>query len=399
MPEIDGRLSNVYNQRLNAIKPSGIRRFDELISDVPGIIKLTLGEPDLDTPEHIKEAAKCGIDCNDSHYAPQPGKMELRQAITDYLKSRWQLSYNPKNEVIVTNGATQAIFSVLETLINPGDEILLPVPLYSLYDPVIKLLGGKVVWIDTTNDNFKLTPDALTKALIEHPHVKALVLNYPNNPTGVEYTVAEITALAETIKQYGLWIVTDEIYVELNYTGEHLSLAKLLPQQTIYINGLSKSHAMTGWRVGYVCAPHQFIEKLLTVDGFIVTCVSDVVQNAAIEAFRHGLADAHQINDIYRQRRDLMVQHLKAMHIEFVYPAAAFYIWVKIPVAYGDDDYKFALDLAQKGGVGVVPGRMFGESGRGYVRVSYSTSTERLTIALHRWYDFLQNIEIEMGNE
>jgi aminotransferase len=399
MPEIDGRLSNVYNHRLNEVEPSGIRQFDNLISDVPDIIKLTLGEPDLDTPQHIKEAAKYGIDCNDSHYAPQPGKMELRQAIADYLKSQWKLNYDPKNEVVVTNGATQAIFSVLETLVNPGDEILLPAPLYALYEPVITLLGGKIVWIDTTHNDFKLTPDALTQALNDHSNAKALILNYPNNPTGVEYTAAEIMALAKTIKQYGLWVVTDEIYVELNYTGEHLSLAQLLPQQTIYINGLSKSHAMTGWRLGYVCAPHQIIQKILTVNGFIVTCVSDVVQDAAIEAFRHGLLDASKFNQIYRQRRDLMVQHFKAMNIKFTYPAAAFYIWVKIPAAYGDNDYQFALDLAQRGGVGVVPGRMFGDSGCGYVRVSYSTSTERLLTALHRWNSFLQNNEIEMGNE
>ncbi|WP_105956465.1 aminotransferase class I/II-fold pyridoxal phosphate-dependent enzyme [Apilactobacillus quenuiae] len=392
MPELSEGLTKTYNRRLNLIQPSNIRGFDNQISKIKDIIKLTIGEPDLNTPDHIKNAAKRNIDDDDSHYSNQAGKLQLRKAIHNYLFNDYGLDYNSEDEIVVTIGATEAIYATFETLLNPGDAVILPTPLFSLYEPIITLLGGKAIDLDTSSDSFKLKPELLKKVLDQYgDQVKAVLLNYPGNPTGIEYSVDEVKALANVIKQYDIFAITDEIYCELTYDVRHESLAKFLPEQTIYINGLSKSHAMTGWRIGYVCGPHSFIKKLLMVHAFMVTCPPDVTQMAAYEALQNGLKDSKQMRDIYKRRRDFISEKLTALGFKMAMPSGAFYVFVKIPARFGKNDTKFALSLAKQAKVGVIPGSCFGEGGQGYIRLSYAASKENIKEAIKRIEQFLNN--------
>ncbi|UQS84431.1 aminotransferase class I/II-fold pyridoxal phosphate-dependent enzyme [Apilactobacillus apisilvae] len=390
MPELSNGLTKTYNQRLNSIQPSNIRGFDNQISKIKDIIKLTIGEPDLNTPKHIKTAAKKSIDDDDSHYSHQAGKLPLRKAIHNHLLNEYRLDYNPENEIVVTIGATEAIYATFETLLNPGDAVILPTPLFSLYEPIITLLGGKAISLDTSKDGFMLTPENLDSVLKKYGNkVKAILLNYPGNPTGVEYSPEEVKALSNVIEKYNIFAITDEIYCELTYDVEHQSLAEYLPEQTIYINGLSKSHAMTGWRVGYVCGPHEFIEKLLTVHAFMVTCPPDVTQVAAYEALENGGSDAKEMRNIYKRRRDFISDRLTKFGFKMAMPRGAFYVFVKIPDKFGKDDTKFALDLAEKAKVGVIPGSVFGKGGEGYIRLSYAASDDNIKEAMNRIEQFL----------
>ncbi|TPR18789.1 aminotransferase class I/II-fold pyridoxal phosphate-dependent enzyme [Apilactobacillus timberlakei] len=392
MPELSLGLTQTYNQRLNSIQPSNIRGFDTQISKIKDIIKLTIGEPDLNTPDHIKDAAKNSIDADDSHYSNQAGKLQLRKAIHKYLFQNYELNYNAEDEIVVTIGATEAIYATFETLLNPGDMVILPTPLFSLYEPIITLLGGKAIDLDTSNNGFKLQPDQLKAVLDKYgDQVKAVLLNYPGNPTGIEYSPDEVKSLADVIQQYNIFAITDEIYCELTYDVKHKSLAGFLPEQTIYINGLSKSHAMTGWRVGYVCGPHAFIKKLLMVHAFMVTCPPDVTQIAAYEALKNGLKDPKKMRDIYKRRRDFISEKLTSFGFEMAMPSGAFYVFVKIPDRFGKDDTKFALSLAEKAKVGVIPGSCFGKGGQGYIRLSYAASDENIKEAMNRIEQFLNN--------
>ncbi|WP_414827025.1 aminotransferase class I/II-fold pyridoxal phosphate-dependent enzyme [Apilactobacillus kunkeei] len=389
MPRTNPQLLRTYNHRLNGIAPSGIRHFDDTISKNEDLIKLTLGEPDLDTPEHIKQAAIQGINDNDSHYSAQAGKVELRQAITNYLSTRWNLEYDAE-EVVVTNGATQSIYSALQAIVNPGDEVIIPTPIFSLYEPIIEILGGHVVDVDTSNTGFKLTPALLEDALKQHPGVVALVINDPNNPTGVSYTADEVKQLGQVIAKSPIWVLSDEIYGELTFDHDHYSLAREIPDQVLYINGLSKSHAMTGWRFGYICGPSEIMQRVKMINAYMVTCVADNVQDAALEAMTNGQEDAYEAKAIYQKRRDLVSNRLDEMGVEYVMPTSTFYCFIKIDDSYGKDDYQFGLDLAEKVGLGVIPGRMFGKSGEGYIRISFAASEEKLTSGLDRLNKFIQ---------
>ena len=389
MPRTNPQLLRTYNHRLNGIAPSGIRHFDEMISNNADLIKLTLGEPDLDTPEHIKKAAIQGINDNDSHYSAQAGKVELRQAITNYLSTRWNLEYDAE-EVVVTNGATQSIYSALQAIVNPGDEVIIPTPIFSLYEPIIEILGGHVIDVDTSDTGFKLTPSLLEDALKQHPGVVALVINDPSNPTGVSYTADEVKQLGRVIAKSPIWVLSDEIYGELTFDHDHYSLAREIPDQVLYINGLSKSHAMTGWRFGYICGPSEIMQRVKMINAYMVTCVADNVQDAALEAMTNGQEDAYEAKIIYQKRRDLVLDKLDEMGVEYVMPTSTFYCFIKIDDSYGRDDYQFGLDLAEKVGLGVIPGRMFGKSGEGYIRISFAASEEKITGGLDRLNKFIQ---------
>ena len=389
MPRTNPQLLRTYNHRLNGIAPSGIRHFDETISKNKDLIKLTLGEPDLDTPEHIKQAAIQGINDNDSHYSAQAGKVELRQAITNYLSTRWNLEYDAE-EVVVTNGATQSIYSALQAIVNPGDEVIIPTPIFSLYEPIIEILGGHVIDVDTSDTGFKLTPSLLEDALKQHPGVVALVINDPNNPTGVSYTADEVKQLGQVIAKSPIWVLSDEIYGELTFDHDHYSLAREIPDQVLYINGLSKSHAMTGWRFGYICGPSEIMQRIKMINAYMVTCVADNVQDAALEAMTNGQEDAFQAKAIYQKRRDFVSSRLDQIGVEYVMPTSTFYCFIKIDDSYGKDDYQFGLDLAEKVGLGVIPGRMFGKSGEGYIRISFAASEAKLIAGLDRLNKFIQ---------
>ncbi|MCI5548430.1 MAG: aminotransferase class I/II-fold pyridoxal phosphate-dependent enzyme, partial [Lactobacillus johnsonii] len=304
MPKLANDLSLTKNTRLNSLGPSKIRAFDEKASQIPGIIKLTIGEPDLNTPDHVKDAAIADIKANDSHYAPQAGKPELLEAISNYLDRSLDVKYDPKTEICVTVGATGALNDVFMSILNPGDKILVPTPVWALYFQLIKLTGAIPVQIDTSKDDFILTPEHLETVLQnEGKGAKAIILTDPSNPTGRVYPAATLKALAEIITKYHLFSVTDEIYGELVYDNNvHHSLSQYIPERNILISGLSKAYAMTGWRLGYIAAPADIMKTIQKVNAFLVTSVTDNVQAAAIEALNNGQADPLEARKIYEDR-------------------------------------------------------------------------------------------------
>ena len=394
MPKLANDLSLTKNTRLNSLGPSKIRAFDEKASQIPGIIKLTIGEPDLNTPDHVKDAAIADIKANDSHYAPQAGKPELLEAISNYLDRSLDVKYDPKTEICVTVGATGALNDVFMSVLNPGDKILVPTPVWALYFQLIKLTGAIPVQIDTSKDDFILTPEHLETVLQnEGKGAKAIILTDPSNPTGRVYPAATLKALAEVIAKYHLFSVTDEIYGELVYDNNvHHSLSQYIPERNILISGLSKAYAMTGWRLGYIAAPADIMKTIQKVNAFLVTSVTDNVQAAAIEALNKGQADPLEARKIYEDRLKFMKTGLEKLGFEMSTPQGAFYIFAKIPDTFGTDDEAFANELATKAKVGVTPGRYFGKGGQGYVRMSYASSTEQLQEALKRIARFVENI-------
>ncbi|MBD7894705.1 aminotransferase class I/II-fold pyridoxal phosphate-dependent enzyme [Limosilactobacillus sp. Sa3CUN2] len=391
MPKLDQRLESVVNQRVDALPPAQIRAFDDEISAIPGIVKLTLGEPDFNVPDHVKQAAIRSIQDNDSHYSPSRGTLPLREAISKYLSDTRSVDYDPVTEVIVTVGATEAITATTFALLNPGDEVIIPTPIFSLYFPSVSLTGAIPVKVDTSNDGFLLTADRLEKVLKrEGDKVKAIILNYPNNPTGRSYSHDELTALAKVIKEHHLLAIVDEIYSELIYDQPFTSLATLLPEQTVLISGLSKSHAMTGWRLGYVAAPQDAIDQISKMHSFMVTAPNDTAQAAALEALTNGLEDPVEFKQQYQKRRDRLASAMKAMGFEIAVPDGAFYIFAKIPEAFGKDDFKFARELAHKAKVGVIPGQAFGPGGEGHIRLSYAASDEDIEKVIDRLSSFME---------
>jgi aminotransferase len=390
MPRLAEDLASTINHKVDALLPSPIRAFDAEISKIPGIIKLTIGEPDLNTPDHVKQAAIDDINQDDSHYPPMSGKKELRDTISAYLKRTRGVDYDSDGEILVTVGATEAAYCTLITLLNTGDKVICPTPLWSPYFKFIQLAGATVVQADTEDDDFMLTPAKLEETIKkEGQGVKAVVLNYPSNPTGREYTADQLAALAKVIRKYHLYAITDEIYSELVYGVEHVSIAKFIPERTIIISGLSKSHAMTGWRLGYVAGPQGIVDQITKLHGLVTMTVTDNVQAAATEALVNGQKDPLAARDIYQKRRDLVYAGLTKLGFKMMKPQGAFYIFPEIPAEYGDDDLKFCQELAKKAKVGLTPGSAFGKGGAGHVRLSYAASTEDLQEALRRIQAFL----------
>ncbi|MCC4383240.1 aminotransferase class I/II-fold pyridoxal phosphate-dependent enzyme [Limosilactobacillus reuteri] len=393
MPELSADLYGTVSHKLDALQPSGIREFNKEVSKIPGIIKLTLGEPDMATPEHVKQAAIRSIEEDDSHYAPQMGKPELLEAISDYIQNTRDVHYDPQTEIIATVGATEALDATLFAILNTGDKVVVPTPIFSLYFPLIEMTGATVVQVDTSADNFVLTPEKLEEVLEEEGKgVKAVILNYPSNPTGREYPQEVLAGLAEVIKKHHLYAIADEIYSELVYGVEHYSIATMIPERTIFISGLSKSHAMTGYRLGYVAAPAKIMANISKMHAFLVTTVTNNVQVAAAEALTNGLDDPLEFRKIYQHRRDLLVAGLKKLGFEMLTPEGAFYLFAKIPAQFGTDDVAFAKQLAKEAKVGVTPGSAFGKGGDGYVRLSYASSDENLTEAIKRIGEFLNHL-------
>lgn len=393
MPELSADLYGTVSHKLDALQPSGIREFNKEVSKIPGIIKLTLGEPDMATPEHVKQAAIRSIEEDDSHYAPQMGKPELLEAISDYIQNTRDVHYDPQTEIIATVGATEALDATLFAILNTGDKVVVPTPIFSLYFPLIEMTGATVVQVDTSADNFVLTPEKLEEVLEEEGKgVKAVILNYPSNPTGREYPQEVLAGLAEVIKKHHLYAIADEIYSELVYGVEHYSIATMIPERTIFISGLSKSHAMTGYRLGYVAAPAKIMTNISKMHAFLVTTVTNNVQVAAAEALTNGLNDPLEFRKIYQHRRDLFVAGLKKLGFEMLTPEGAFYLFAKIPAQFGTDDVAFAKQLAKEAKVGVTPGSAFGKGGDGYVRLSYASSDENLTEAIKRISEFLDHL-------
>ena len=385
-------LTDRFNKNLNKIEVSLIRQFDQSISDVSGIMKLTLGEPDFTTPDHVKEAAKAAIDANQSHYTGMAGLPALRQAAADFLKSKYHLFYNPDNEILVTIGATEALSATLTAILEPGDTVLLPAPAYPGYEPIVNLVGAEIVEIDTTANDFVLTPEMLEKAILEQgDKLKAVLINYPTTPTGVTSSREQIKALADVLKKYDVFVVSDEVYSELTYSDEpHVSIAEYLPEQTILINGLSKSHAMTGWRIGMIFAPANFTAQLIKSHQYLVTSAATMAQFAAIEALSVGKDDALPMKAEYMKRRDYIIDKMSALGFKIIKPDGAFYIFAKIPAGYEQDSFKFCQDFAREKAVAFIPGVAFGKYGEGYLRLSYAASMETIITAMDRLKEFME---------
>ena len=391
MPQMNANLNHQFNTNRSRVQPTPIRVFDNNASKIPGIVKLTLGEPDFNVPDVAKKAAIQSINDNDSHYSAGSGTPQLRQAIANYLQNRYDLTYDADSEIAVTIGATEAIYASLFAIINKGDQVLIPTPTFPLYEAIVNLLGGEAINIDTSDNDFVLSPDALKKALADHDHVKAIVLNYPSNPTGVTYSADQLKAIADVLADTDLVVIADEIYSELIYGGHHTSIAKFIPGQTIVLNGASKSGAMTGYRIGFMAAPAELMKRIGMVHSIMITSPSDPAMAAAVPIFDSD--DGHQatldMKAAYEARRDFLVAALQKLDFTVTTPRGAFYVFAKIPADQGTDDVKFATKLAQEGKVAVIPGSYFGDGGEGYLRLSYATSMDNLKLAVDRIKDLL----------
>ena len=385
-------LTKRFNKQLDKIQVSLIRQFDQAISEIPGVLRLTLGEPDFTTPDHIKEAAKRAIDQNQSYYTGMRGLLTLRQAASDFVKEKYQLDYNPENEILVTIGATEALSATLTAILEEGDKVLLPAPAYPGYEPIVNLVGAEIVEIDTTENGFVLTPEMLGKAILEQgDKLKAVILNYPANPTGITYSREQLEALAAVLRKYEIFVICDEVYSELTYTGEaHVSLGTMLRDQAIIINGLSKSHAMTGWRLGFIFAPATFTAQLIKSHQYLVTAANTMAQHAAVEALTAGKNDSEPMKKEYIQRRDYIIEKMTALGFEIIKPDGAFYIFAKIPAGYNQDSFAFLKDFAYKKAVAFIPGAAFGRYGEGYVRLSYAASIETIREAMKRLEEYMR---------
>ncbi|MEP9406074.1 aminotransferase A [Peribacillus frigoritolerans] len=379
-------MEHLINPLVKDVQISGIRKFYNMVADIEGTISLTIGQPDFPTPMHIKEAAKQAIDNDYTVYTHNAGYLELREAASNYVKDKYKLNYDPANEVIVTSGASEGIDITFRTVLIPGNEVILPGPVYPGYEPIIKMCGATPVYADTTKNGFRLTADILEKYITEH--TRCIVLPYPSNPTGVTLTAEELLDIAELVRGKDIFILADEIYSELVFDQEHVSIATFLKEQTIVLNGLSKSHSMTGWRIGLLFAPAAISQHLLKVHQYNVTCAASISQRAALAALTAGRNDAIPMKTEYARRREYVYSRLQAMKLEIVKPNGAFYFFIKLPEGYASS-LDFCHKLVQQEKVAVVPGDAFSPLGEGYFRISYAYSMETLEKALDRIEAFL----------
>lgn len=383
------KLSDKMNKRVAALTPSSILTFNQRISKIPDIVKLTLGELDFNTPEHVKEAAIKAINDNESHYTNSRGTLGLRKAATNYLNKKYGVQYDPESQILITAGATGAIYSALTAMLNPGDTVIIPTPIFPLYIPIAMLGGAKPIFVDTSDNGFILSPEKLEQVIEENKDtVKAVILNYPTNPTGVTYHREDLQKLADVISKYDIFVLSDEIYSELTYDGTHVSMGSILPEQALVMNGVSKSHAMTGWRIGMICGPADVISEIGKVSEFTITSATTNAQAAAEEAFKNGMDDAAPMRKEYMKRRDLLIDGLSKAGFSCPNPNGAFYIFAKIPAGLNQDSVAFCNQLADEAKVAVIPGASFGPGGEGYVRISYAASEADLKEAVSRIQKF-----------
>jgi len=379
-------VKHLIQPRVQAIQLSGIRQFFNLVADRPGLVSLTIGQPDFPTPDHVKAAAQEAIAADFTTYTANAGLLELRQAACQFVADKYGLRYTP-DEVIATVGASQALDITFRTILEEGTEVLLPAPVYPGYEPLIRLCGAKPVYIDTRPNGFRLSAELIAPYLTEK--TRCLVLPYPSNPTGTALSAEELENIASLLKGRPIWIVSDEIYSELVYRGRHHSIAEWLPEQTIVINGLSKSHSMTGWRIGFVFAPAFAVEQMVKVHQYSVSCTSSISQKAAVEALTAGKHDAEAMRAAYAERLEYAYHRLTAMGLPVEKPDGAFYLFPSI-TAFGMSSFDFALDVVENAGVALVPGSAFSEYGEGHVRLSYAYSLDVLKEGLDRLERYIQ---------
>ncbi|MFS1518971.1 aminotransferase A [Bacillus sp. SM2101] len=381
-------MEHLINSRVKNIEISGIRKFFNFVADFEDVISLTIGQPDFHTPSHIKDAGIESITNNYTTYTPNAGDLALRRAASAFVLEKYSLQYDPESEVIVTIGASQAIDIAFRTILEEGTEVILPGPVYPGYEPIIKLCGAKAIHVDTTASDFKLTAKLIEEHITEK--TRCIVLPYPSNPTGVTLTPDELEEIAALLKDKNIFVLSDEIYSELVFIGRHHSIASYLPNKTIVINGLSKSHSMTGWRIGFLFAPSFLVKHILKVHQYNVSCASSISQKAAYEALTNGKNDAISMKDTYRQRLEYVESRLEKIGLPVTKPTGAFYIFPSIK-QFKLTSYEFAIKLVKEARVAVVPGSAFSSYGEDYIRLSYAYSMETLTEGLNRIERFVLN--------
>lgn len=373
-----------------AIKQQDIFKFNAKAKSIPGAVNMTVGEPNFPTPDHIKKAAIAAIDENKTHYTVPEGDHELLHAVATYLHDKYDLNYDPESQILATAGVTEGVFSVFNAILQTGDEVLIPSPSFTIYGPDANFNGASPVYLDTSKTGFKMTPEMLIEVLRTNPRIKILLLNYPSNPTGVSYTKDELEALAEVLKKHDIFVVSDEIYSELTYNFKHVSFGTILPEQTILLNGLSKSHAMTGWRFGVVCGPAEVIAQINKIHELATTSITSITQYAALEAYKNGYDDPISMRKEYQARRDVLHKGLKELGFECPDPDGAFYLFIKIPEGLEQDDVKFANELLEEEHLAILPGSFFGIGGEGHLRLSYAASMDSINACLDKLGDFVK---------
>ncbi|MBE5853825.1 MAG: aminotransferase class I/II-fold pyridoxal phosphate-dependent enzyme [Lachnospiraceae bacterium] len=390
-------MRNFVSDTVAPIKPSGIRKFFDIVSEMKDAISLGVGEPDFDTPWHIRDEGIYSLEKGRTFYTSNAGLMPLREEICNYMKRSQGLTYHPKEEVLITVGGSEAIDIGLRAVLNPGDEVLIPQPSYVSYEPCTILAGGKPVIIDLKAENeFRLTAQELEDACTEK--TKVLILPFPNNPTGAIMEKKDLEAIAKVIEKHDLLVMSDEIYGELTYKEKHISIASLpgMKERTILINGFSKAYAMTGWRLGYACGPKEVIAQMTKIHQFAIMCAPTTSQYAAVEALKNGDDDVAHMKEAYNQRRRFLLHRFKEMGLPCFEPFGAFYVFPCIK-EFGMSSDEFATKLLMEEKVAVVPGTAFGDSGEGFLRISYAYSLDNLRIALDRIDAFIKRLREEKG--
>lgn len=385
-------MRNPLSKKVETIQPSGIRKFFDIVSEMEDVISLGVGEPDFDTPWHIRDEGIYTLEKGRTFYTSNSGLKELRVAIAEYLRRRFEVSYDPLHEILVTVGGSEGIDVALRAMLDPGDEVLIPEPCYVSYVPCVVLADGVPVTIELKEENqFRLTKEELLAAITDK--TKILVMPFPNNPTGGVMRREDLEEIAQVCIEKDIYVLSDEIYSELTYGADHVSIASLpgMKERTLLINGFSKSYAMTGWRLGYICGPQVIVEQMTKIHQFAIMCAPTNSQYAAVEALRHGDADVVQMRTAYDQRRRYLMHAFKEMGLSCFEPFGAFYVFPCIK-EFGMSSDEFATRLLEEEHVAVVPGSAFGACGEGFVRISYAYSLENLKLAMERLNRFVGHL-------
>ena len=392
-------MRNPLSDKVIEIKPSGIRKFFDIVNEMEDAISLGVGEPDFDTPWHIRDEGIYSLEKGRTFYTSNSGLKDLKKEIAAYMLRSQGVQYDYNHEIFITVGGSEAIDLALRAMLNPGDEVLIPQPSYVSYEPCTVLADGVPVFINLKEENeFRLTAGELRDAITDK--TKILILPFPNNPTGAIMEKEDLEAIAEIVVEKDLYVISDEIYGELTYKGKHVSLVSLpgMKERTILINGFSKAYAMTGWRLGYACGPRVIMDQMLKIHQFAIMCAPTTSQYAAVEALKNGDEDVQEMREAYNQRRRYLMHAFKEMGMECFEPYGAFYVFPSIK-EFGMTSDEFATRLLQEEKVAVVPGTAFGDCGEGYLRISYAYSLENLKLALGRLSHFIRRLREEKENQ
>ena len=390
---------SLLSKTVQEIAPSGIRKFFDLLDDLKGVTALTVGQPDFVTPWHIREKAIESLEQGRTYYTSNAGLLPLRQSIAAYMERRFDLSYNPKDEILVTVGGSEAIDIAIRACVNPGDEVIVPLPSFVCYGPIVSMAGGVPVYLPLKAENgFKLTAEEL--AAVITPKTKMVILPFPNNPTGSILTEEELKPIADLLRDTNILVLSDEIYAELTYGKKHISIANFpdMRERTIIASGFSKAYAMTGWRMGYTLAPREITAQMFKVHQYAIMCAPTASQYAAIEAMDNGDEDVIYMRDEYDRRRKLIVTGLRDIGIPCFEPEGAFYVFPEIG-KFGLSSEEFCTRLLYENNVAIVPGTAFGACGEGFARISYAYSVRHITTALEKMGEFVKKLEAEQAGK